>query len=43
MRWTKLFLVVAFAALTFGGSFVCHSGDDHHDHDDDDGHVHVSN
>jgi hypothetical protein len=42
MRWTKLLLVIAFAALTFGGSFECHSGS--HDHNDDgDGHVHISN
>jgi hypothetical protein len=24
MRWTRLLLVIAFAALTFGGSFECH-------------------
>jgi hypothetical protein len=34
MRWTKLFLTVLVAALAFGGSFECRSGDDH---DDDDG------
>ena len=34
MRWTKLLLVIVFAALTFGGSFECHGSnhgnDDHH-------------
>ena len=39
MRWTKLFLVIAFAALASGGSFECHSDND----DDDDDHVHISN
>lgn len=30
MRWTKLLLVLVFAALTFGGSFECH-GSNHGD------------
>ena len=36
MRWTKLLLVIVFAALTFGGSFECHghSGGSSHTHDD---------
>ena len=38
MRWAKLFLVVVFAALAFGGSFTCSS-----DNDDDDDDVHISN
>ena len=25
MRWARMLLVVVFAALTFGGSFECHS------------------
>ena len=36
MRWTKLLLLVLVAALAFGGSFECRSGDDHDDHDHDD-------
>jgi hypothetical protein len=33
MRWTKLILLIAFAALTFGGSFECR-GSNHGDKDD---------
>jgi hypothetical protein len=36
MRWTKLFLVIVFAALAFGGSFEC-------DDDDDEDDIHISN
>jgi hypothetical protein len=32
MRWNRLILVVLLASLCFGGSFTCHSGDDHDDH-----------
>ncbi len=39
----KLFLVVLFAALTFGGSFECRgSSGGGHDYDDDDRRVRVS-
>ena len=34
MRWAKLLLVIAFAALAFGGSFECR-GSNHGDDDDD--------
>lgn len=40
MRWARLLLLVGVAALAFGGSFECRSGDDDHDDDDDD-HVRV--
>jgi hypothetical protein len=33
MRWTKLLLVIVFAALTFGGSFECR-GSNHKSHVD---------
>jgi hypothetical protein len=43
MRWTKLLLVIAFAALSLGGSFECR-GSNHGGHDDDDdGRATVSN
>ncbi len=42
MRWARLLLLVGVAALAFGGSFECRSGDDDHDDDDDDVRVRVS-
>jgi len=32
MKWTRLVLIVLLAAMTFGGSFTCKSGDDQRDH-----------
>ena len=32
MRWNRLILITVLAALSFGGSFTCHShSGDHHD------------
>ena len=41
MRWARLLLLALFAALAFGGSFECRSGDDDHRDDDDDDNVRV--
>jgi hypothetical protein len=41
MRIRNVFTIVLFAALAFGGTFTCRSGDDHHDHDDDHHDVHA--
>jgi len=33
IRWSRILLLICFAALAFGGSFTCsYNDDDHHHH-----------